>query len=126
MSNFNISARKVRNVDLPLGLRRSAFASCIQSYSWLIHQKHSTIYQRFLNRFGLSSINILTEEQLDLAMNALELEREKFLVKLQIFDQQRLNNKLRGRRSPSAAEIEALYYPDCDVMEIESNSKIFM
>ena len=77
MSSFNVSARKVRNVDLPLGLRRSAFASCLWSYSWLIRQKYSTIYQRFSDRFGLSSVDTLTEEQLDLAMNALELERKK-------------------------------------------------
>ena len=118
MSSFNVSARKARNVDLPLGLRRSAFGSCILSYSWLICQKYSTIHQRFSNRFGISSVNKLTEAQLDLAMNTLELERKKFLVKLQIFDRQRLNDKLRGRRSPSKSEIEVLYHPDWDVMAI--------
>jgi hypothetical protein len=110
VSSFNVSARKVRNVDLPLGLRRSAFGSCICSYSWLSRQKYSTIHQRFSDRFGIRSVNTLTEAQLDLAMNALELERKRFLVKLQIFDRQRLNDKLRGRRSPSKAEIEALYH----------------
>jgi hypothetical protein len=115
VSSFNVSARKVRNVDLPLGHRRSAFASCILSYSWLIRQKRSTIYQHFSARFGFGSGNTLTETQLDRAMNALELDRNKFLVKLQTFDRQRLHDKLRGRRSPSKAEIEALYHLDLDV-----------
>ncbi|PSB54407.1 hypothetical protein C7B77_18230 [Chamaesiphon polymorphus CCALA 037] len=112
MSSFNVLARKVRNVDLPLGLRKSALGSCIWSYSRLIHQKYETICERFSDRFGFSSIDRLTEAQLDLVMNALELERKKFLVKLQIFDRQRVNDKLRGRRLPSTAQIEALYHPD--------------
>jgi hypothetical protein len=116
LSSFNVSARNVRNVDLPLGFRRSAFASCVLSYSWLIRQKRSTIYQCFGDRFGFDSSNKPTDVQLDRAMNALELERKQFLVKLQIFDRQRLHDKLQGRRSPSKAEIEALYHPDWDAI----------
>jgi hypothetical protein len=112
VSSFNVSARKVRNVDLPLGHLRSAFGSCILSYSWLIGQKYSIIRQRFSDSFGFSSIDKLSESQLDLAMNALELERKKFLVKLQTFDRQRVSDKLKGRRLPSKAQIEALYHPD--------------
>jgi hypothetical protein len=112
VSSFNVSARKVRNIDLPLGHRRSAFGSCILSYSWLIRQKYSTICQCYSDRFGFSSIDKLTESQLDLAMNALEVERKKFLVKLQTFDRQRVNDKLRVRRSPSKEQIEALRHPD--------------
>jgi hypothetical protein len=118
VSSFNVLARQVRNVDLQLGLRRSAFASCIWSYSRLISQEYRTTCERLLDRFGFSSVDRLTEVQLNLAMNALDLERKKFLTKLQIFDRQRLNDKLRGRRCPSQAQCEVLWHPDW--YEIES------
>lgn len=115
MSNFNVSARKVRDVGLPLNYRRHAFGSCVRSYSALIGEKFSGIYSRFSTWFGFDLRNKPTAEQLSEAMNALEVERNKFLVKLRLFERQRLRDKFRGKRSPSKAALEKLYTPDWHV-----------
>lgn len=107
--SFHWYARKARNPQLTVFTRRAAFYSCISSYCWLTEQSFTHVRATFIDRFRLESDGGPSEQQLAAALAALEVERHLFLEQLRVFDRRRIRQKLRGRRRPRSADVQALY-----------------
>jgi hypothetical protein len=60
-------------------------------------------------RFDVDRIHQFTEEELLDGLRLVEAEWNRFLVRSRVFDQKRIRQKMRGRRQPRRADIDALY-----------------
>jgi hypothetical protein len=111
-SNFQSKARQVRNPDVPIGIRRSSFGSCVMCYCGLTRQSVKETHSRLRVAFGYSDLRSATPDQLLRALDALEIERNRFLERLRLFERRRSKWKICGGRSPLATEMSELFKQD--------------
>jgi hypothetical protein len=106
--SFNTFARKVLDPKFPFKSRRAAFGSCLVRFR-RPKESFRHAYWRYSQRFGFDEDTPDAGVRLNRAMNALNKERNLFLDRLRLFEKKRIKEKMRGRRTPSKAAIEALY-----------------
>lgn len=106
--SLNHYARKVRNPNLPLTVRRSALRSCILRFMWLGGERSEKSLARYESWLGLQpqGFQAGTTTELDLVrvLMAIERERNRTLEKLRVFERRRIRAKMRGRRRLSNVE----------------------
>ena len=105
--SFNTYAKRVLNSQLPLPVRRSALKSCIQRFTRLSKESYGGVSARYEARFHCTGKHS-TEDQLLAALSALVIERNLALENLREFEQERVGEKMRGRRTLSNARRKQL------------------
>ena len=111
-SNLQSKARRVRNPNVPIGIRCSSLGSCVMCYCRLTRQSVARTISRLGVAIGFPDMRSATPDQLLRALDVLEIERNRFLERLRLFDRRRLRRKMHGGRSPLATELSDLFKPD--------------
>ena len=106
---YNWYARKALNPNLPIGVRRGAFFSCISSMSFLSGERYRHLIERYDNRFHFYQDKTDVNKLL-LALAAMEIDRNQVLEELRAFDKKRLREKMRGKRTLSKVETTQFKY----------------
>jgi hypothetical protein len=107
--SFNNYARKVRNVQLSMGIRSSALHSCVQQFCGSISECPYIVTLARLRQLVESDLRHSAEEaHLLAALQRIELARNQILELMRAFERKRIRQKYRGRRFPSKAEQLAL------------------
>ncbi len=105
--SFGWYARKARNSQLPLHVRRSAVRSCILRLSWRTGERFHAAVGRFNKQFHFNK-RTSGEGQLLAALTEVERERNLLVERVRSFELKRKKAKREGRRSLTKAEQEAL------------------
>ena len=106
--SFNWHIRKVRDPNRSIAVRRSALGSCIVRLGGLTGKRYSILRDQYAPFLGNGPAQVVTEQQLMDAADALERERELALERLRAFEDGRRRAKEQGRRVPSSAEWRSL------------------
>lgn len=107
--SFASCARKVRDPDRSPWLRLSSLRGCVASFCWLTKLP----YRATLERLGITWTTSLpsappTDAFLRRTLDALEIERNRYLAGLRGFETRRIRVKARGGRQLSRRERDAL------------------
>lgn len=107
--SFNNYAHKVRNSALPLSVRATALRSCVLQYCYTVHEPSYTAMIAHLEALtGAGICHDASAEQLLEALGRLERNRNQILEVERAYARKRIRQKLRGRRTPSKAQTQAL------------------
>jgi hypothetical protein len=102
--SFSQSARQVRDPEVGVWLRLSSLRGCVASLCWLTGLK----YRATLAEMGIDPESIRgtvpTDAFLLETLDALEVERVRYLERLRAFEHTRLAVKAKGDRQLSNAE----------------------
>jgi hypothetical protein len=115
MPSFRVAERWVRDASLPEAVRFLHFCYALESYVWLTGQSWSRTYARLGARLGFDWDRKPSGEQMQAALDALRLERERVKARRQEFRHERRAEKRRGRRQPGRAGLaqwQAIFTPD--------------
>lgn len=106
--SFSQSARQVRDPELSVWLRLSSLRGCVASMCWLTGLK----YRATLVEIGIDPESIRgtvpTDAFLLATLDALEIERARYLERLSAFERHRTEAKEKGNRQLSNVERAAL------------------
>ena len=107
--SFASCARKVRDPDRSPRLRLSSLRGCVSSFCFLTKLP----YRATLERLGIAWTILLpsdppTDAFLRRTLDALEIERNRYLARLRGFETRRIRVKSRGGRQLSRRERDAL------------------
>jgi hypothetical protein len=84
-------------------------------YCRLTRQSVKETHSRLRVAFGFPDLRSATPDQLLRALDALEIERNRFLERLRLFERRRSKRKIGGGRSPLATEISELFKQDLSI-----------
>ena len=106
--SFSQAARQVRDSELSVWLRLSSLRGCVASMCWLTGLK----YRATLVEIGIDPESIRgsvpTDAFLLATLDALEIERARYLARLSAFERTRTEAKAKGNRQLSNVERAAL------------------
>jgi len=81
-------------------------------YCRLTRQTFTHTLSRLGASVGFLQKRTATPEQLLRALDILEIERNRFLERLRLFERRRSKRKIGGARSPKATEFSELFKPE--------------
>lgn len=93
-------------------VRYLAFLWAVESYCWLTGLGFHTTVERFGRLLGFDWAYPPSGEQLDVAIEGLEIERRRYLAKLELLARRRIRQKARERRVPSRDELSRFTPPN--------------
>ena len=106
--SFSHAARQVRDPQRGIWLRLSALRGCVASFCWMTGLR----YRAALVETGLDPESVRravpTEAFLLGTLEALEIERARYMERLRDFERTRIAAKANGNRQLSSAERAAL------------------
>lgn len=107
--SFNNQIKKVKNINLPLGLRICSLKECISILSFSMRSQFQTKEITYTNIKAIYFIQIdLNEDNLNNIANQLISLKKEFDFSIKEYSEYRKNQKLNGNRQVSNKDIELL------------------
>lgn len=112
MPSFRVAERWVRDRTRPEAVRFVAFCWAVESYCWLTGQRFHATHRRLGVHLGFDWEHKPSGDQMEAALNILDLERERVKRKRARFAAARRAEKHAGRRAWKPEQHGWVYEPD--------------